>query len=94
MGLSDVVNTHGIISHPYTVCRGPVNLLESTPPKVISPFASEGDAMGPRKMPTCFAEIAPWVKRLSRTVGNVRPLDVVPVSRDGDYSQRSSGRDG
>ena len=47
----------------------PVNLEESVPPNVSSPFCSEAVVVGSKDTETMLAGIVPWLKRLSVTVG-------------------------
>ena len=46
-----------------------MNLEESVPPKVNSPFAFGSVFVGSKDTETMSAEIVPWLKRLSVTVG-------------------------
>ena len=62
---------------PYTKVISPVNLLESTPPKVSSPFVTLSDVVGSKDIPSILFEMRPALKALSVTVGIVPPLVVV-----------------
>lgn len=68
----------------YTKLRGPVNLLESMPPKVSSPFVISRLVVGANEMPTSCASIRPCANALSVTVGT--HADVlgkrVPINTD------------
>ena len=63
----------------YTKLRSPLNLLESTPPNVSSPFVIESVVVGSKDMPISFVVTRPWEKALSSTVGTSPPSDVVPA---------------
>ena len=56
-----------------------MNLLESVPPKVSSPLVTDGEVVGSKEMPISLLFRRPKEKALSRTVGTVPPLDVVPM---------------
>ncbi len=59
----------------------PVNLVESVPPKVNSPFLTDVVVVGSKDTETRSDEIVPWLKRLSVTVGMEEPEsgDKVPT---------------
>ena len=67
-----------ITGSKYNVLRVPLNLLESTPPKVSSPLVIDKEVVGSKEIPICFAEMIPWENKLSVTVGTNPPADVVP----------------
>ena len=48
---------------------GPVNLVESVPPNVNSPFLTDVAVVGSKDTPTRLDVIVFWLKRLSVTVG-------------------------
>ena len=60
----------------------PVNLDESVPPKVSSPFWSEVEFVGAKNMPTTSWVMVPWDNRLSGTVGTVSVLSTVPAMKN------------
>jgi hypothetical protein len=47
----------------------PVNLVESVPPNVNSPFLLESEVVGSNDTETMSDGMVPWLKRLSVTVG-------------------------
>jgi hypothetical protein len=55
----------------------PVNFEESVPPKVSLPFLTElaSVPVGSKETETRLAEMVPWLKRLSVTVGILSPID-------------------
>jgi hypothetical protein len=69
---------------PYVKLIAPVNLVESVPPHVSSPFVTLSEVVGSNETATRFAEIVPALKRLPVTVGTV----VVPETVS---SVRSTG---
>jgi hypothetical protein len=59
----------------YVNVISPVNFEWSVPPKVSSPFLYESAFVGSKETATILAEMVPWLKRLSVTVGILSPLD-------------------
>jgi hypothetical protein len=53
----------------------PVNFEGSVPPNVSSPFLTELALVGSKDTETKLAEMVPWLKRLSVTVGILSPID-------------------
>ena len=53
----------------------PVNLVESVSPNISSPFLSKVPFVGSKDTETRLDGIAPWLKRLSVTVGIRSPLE-------------------
>lgn len=50
----------------------PVNLLESVPPKVSSPFVDSSDVVGSNETATTSDEMRPWESALSVTNLGIR----------------------
>ena len=65
----------------YTQVIAPVNLVESVPPNVNSPFLVDVVVVGAKDMPISSDVMVPWLNRLSVTVGMEEPLsgDKVPT---------------
>src|SRR5882757_388515 len=65
----------------YTQVIAPVNLVESVPPNVNSPFLVDVVVVGAKDMPISSDVMVPWLNRLSVTVGMEDPLsgDKVPT---------------
>ena len=59
----------------YVNVMFPVNFEESMPPKVSSPLMTELVFVGSKDTETILDDIAPWLKRLSVTVGILLPVD-------------------
>jgi len=59
----------------YVKVMFPVNFEESMPPKVSSPLMTELVFVGSKDTETILDDVAPWLKRLSVTVGILLPVD-------------------
>lgn len=69
----------GGTGNTYTKWISPVNLLESVPPKVSSPFVMESVVVGSKEIPICFESKRPRENALSKTVGTSPSFEVVPA---------------
>jgi len=65
----------------YTQVIAPVNLVESVPPNVNSPFLTDVVVVGSKDTATSSDVMVPWLKSLSVTVGMEELLcgDKVPT---------------
>ena len=71
---AQILQTH-LATGTYVNATSPVNFEESVPPKVSSPFLTELVFVGSKDTETRLAEMAPWLKRLSVTVGILSLID-------------------
>ena len=58
-----------VTTRAYMYVIDPVNLVESMPPNVNSPFLFDDEVVGSNDTETRSDEIVPWLNRLSVTVG-------------------------
>lgn len=69
------------ISNTYTKVIDPVNLLESVPPKSISPLVVDTDVGGSKEIPISSVLMKCWASKLSGTVGTLPPSLVVSMQK-------------